>query len=64
MRAAGITDDEADETFDRILHFNRIRFVRLLDSLAPLDGKLVVTLRKMARFQLETMSWCIGTREV
>lgn len=64
MRSADVADAEADEAFDRILHFNRARFIELLDALAPHDGKLVVTLRRMARFQLEAMSWCIGSREL
>jgi hypothetical protein len=64
MRHADFTIVEADEAFDRILRFNRLRFVKLLEALAPHDGKLVATLRKMARFQLEAMSWCIGAREI
>lgn len=64
MRNADVTADEADEVFDRILHFNRAAFVGLLDALASHGGKAVVALRKMARFQLEAMSWCIGSREV
>jgi hypothetical protein len=64
MRRADFTNGEADEAFDRILRFNRLRFVKLLEALAPHDGKLLATLRKMARLQLEAMSWCIGAREI
>jgi hypothetical protein len=64
MRSAGIADAEVDEAFDSILHFNRTRFIGLLDALSPHDGSLVVTLRRMARIQLEAMSWCIGAREI
>lgn len=64
MRSVDITADEADEAFDRILRFNRAKFLGLLEALAPHKGELVVTLRKMARFQLEAMSWCIGARQV
>lgn len=63
MLSADIARDEADEAFDRILHFNRTRFIGLLEALAPHGGNLIVSLRKMARFQLEAMSWCIGARE-
>jgi len=64
MRSADWSDIETDEAFDRILQFNRMSFVKLLEALAPHDSEAIVMLRKMARFQLEAMSWCIGSREI
>ncbi len=54
----------ADEAFNAILHFNRTKFLRLLVALEPYEGEMVVTLRRMARYQLEAMTHCIGTREL
>lgn len=54
----------ADQTFDVILHNNRILFLKLLAVLEPYEGTMITTLRKVARYQLEAMSWCIGTREL
>jgi len=61
MREAGVSG--AEEAFDRILHFNRQKFLQLLEALEPLNGELVRRLRMMAHFQLEAMTHCIGTRE-
>lgn len=55
---------DADEVFDLILHENRKKFFRLLELLEPHEGGLIPTLRRMVRYQLETMSFCIGTREL
>ena len=55
---------DADEVFDRILHFNRMKFLKLLAALEEQEGDLVLMLRRMARFQLEAMSNCIGSREL
>ena len=62
MKQAGAPN--LDEVFDFILHFNRTRFLGLLAALEPLGGEMAVTLRKMARLQLERMSHCIGTRDL
>jgi hypothetical protein len=62
MRDAGRSD--AEETFDMILHINRMQFYKLAaasEGAAPPLGSL---LRNMARFQLEAMSHSFGTREV
>jgi hypothetical protein len=53
-----------DEVFDFILRFNALKFLELLELLEPHDGELVVTLRRVARYQLEAMAHCIGSREV
>jgi hypothetical protein len=61
MREAGATDP--DDLFDRILAFNWRKFLNLLAVLEPYEGEMITTLRKMARYQLEAMSYCIGSRE-
>jgi hypothetical protein len=62
MRDAGISD--ADERFDELLYFNRNRFLGLLGAIEPYEGAMIATLRQVARFQLETMSHCVGAREL
>lgn len=62
MREAGAPD--ADEIFDFILHVNRRRFLKLLEVMEPYRGGMIVTLRKMARHQLDAMTHCIGAREL
>jgi hypothetical protein len=62
MREAGETNPE--QVFDNILHRNRLAFLGLLEALEPYEGGLVPQLRKVVRYQLETMSWCIGTRDL
>ena len=61
--AADAQIDKADEAFDAILQFNWSMFLRLLTALEPHDGEMVQTLRKVARFQLEAISHCIGSIE-
>lgn len=53
-----------DEVFDSILHANWTKFLKLLAALEPHTGELVRTLRNMAHYQLEAMTWCIGAREI
>jgi hypothetical protein len=62
MRQAGVS--APDEAFDLIVHVNAMKFLKLLGALAPHQGEMIVTLRKMARYQLEAMAHCIGTREL
>jgi hypothetical protein len=62
MRDIGLTD--ADEVFDTILHLNRIKFLNLLAVLDPYESEIIVTLRRMARYQLEAMAYCVGIRQV
>jgi len=58
---AGI--DKPDEVFDFILHVNWGSFLNLLNVLAPHEGDAVVRLRTVVRYQLETISSCIGSSE-
>jgi hypothetical protein len=62
MREAGATN--ADEVFDNILYFNRMKFLKLLEVLEPHKGEMIVSLRKMAHYQLEAMAYCMGKREL
>lgn len=62
MKDAGRGD--ADETFDKIQHINRMQFYRLIAASEGAAPKLGRLLRDVARFQLEAMSHNVGTREV
>jgi hypothetical protein len=62
MREAGARNP--DEGFDFIVHYNRKKFLNLLGALEPHEGPMIGALRAMARFQLEAMTNCIGTREL
>lgn len=54
----------ADELFDRVLHFNRTQFYKLIALSEDAPPKLGRLLREAAGHQLEAMSWSIGAREV
>jgi hypothetical protein len=60
-REAGLNN--ADEAFDSILSFNWTQYLKLLEVLEPHEGAMIATLRKVARYQLECMSHCVGSRE-
>jgi hypothetical protein len=62
--AADAKIGEADEVFDSILRFNWAAFLNLLTALEAHDGNMVVTLRTVARYQLEAISHCIGSIEI
>jgi hypothetical protein len=55
---------KANEVFDNILFLNRSHFLNLLRALESSEGPMVTTLRRMARYQLETIAHCIGTRDI
>ncbi|HEX4078273.1 MAG TPA: hypothetical protein VHX61_05290 [Rhizomicrobium sp.] len=61
-REAGVNDP--DDIFDRILNFNWNKYLNLLAVLEPYEGDMITTLRKMARFQLEAMAHCVGSRDI
>jgi hypothetical protein len=63
MRETGIKED-VDEVFDRIVRFNALKFIGLLQALEPYDGDMILRLKRMARFQLEAMAYSIGSREI
>jgi hypothetical protein len=59
-----LKEPNAEELFDRIQHFNRMKFLQLQEALEPHDGEMVRTLRKVATYQLEAMSHAVGVREI
>lgn len=50
----------AEEAFDRILHFNRMKLLGLLGALEEHEGAAIALLRKMCRYQLQAMSHCVS----
>jgi hypothetical protein len=63
MRDAGRLRAEAEDLFDLIQHINRLHMLNLLaigENAPPGLGRL---LERVARFQLEAMSHCIGRAE-
>jgi hypothetical protein len=54
----------AEEIFDRILHFNRTKFLQLLLALERHDGPIIDTLKTMAIYQLQSMSHAVGARQI
>ncbi len=61
MREIDARNPEA--IFDNVAHFNRMRFIKLLEILDDRPGELAAGLRRMARFQLAAMSRHLGARE-
>lgn len=62
LRDADVKDPDAH--FDRITRENTARLLKLLDVLEGEEGQTILTLRRMARHQLEAMSWSIGAHEI
>lgn len=58
MRGSRLTGFEA--AFETIHHTNRLHFLNLLAAVEEIEGAMAVTLRRMARFQLQAMSYCYG----
>lgn len=61
MRDAGRANFE--EAFDLIQHANLTRIAKLLAVLEKVEGTMVQTLRQVARYQLQALSFCMGARE-
>ena len=61
LRETGYADP--DDAFDRVLAYNWTRYLSLLDALESHQGEMITILRRMARYQLEAMTYCIGSRE-
>jgi hypothetical protein len=53
-----------EEAFDTIQHVNRMHFLALLTALEGVGGPMAQTLRRMARFQLQAMSFSYGVRAI
>lgn len=62
MRDAGVKDPDAH--FDNIAQENTAKLLKLLSVLEGEQGETALSLRRMARHQLEAMSWSLGSREV
>jgi hypothetical protein len=62
MREAGFS--AVEEAFDMIHHVNQKHFVGLLMALEGHDQPMAQMLRKMARYQLKSMSFCYGVRAI
>lgn len=60
MREAGLSGFE--EAFDTIQHINRLHFLDLLTAVDAIEGPMALTLRRMAHFQLQVMSYSYGVR--
>ncbi|HTT97983.1 MAG TPA: hypothetical protein VMF58_08025 [Rhizomicrobium sp.] len=60
MQNAGL--DGYEEAFDTIQHVNRMHFLSLLEALENVDGAMAQTLRRMARYQLQALSFGFGVR--
>jgi hypothetical protein len=58
MRDAGYSNVET--AFETIQHANRLHFLKLLAVVEDVEGQMAATLRRMARFQLQAMSYCYG----
>jgi hypothetical protein len=61
-RHIGLAD--VDETFDVIQHQNRMHFLKLMRVLESHEGAMATELRRVARYQLEALSCCVGAREL
>ncbi|HEY3638106.1 MAG TPA: hypothetical protein VGK90_08120 [Rhizomicrobium sp.] len=62
LREVGLSN--ADGAFDRIVRFNALKLIGLLKALEPHEGPLIAALRAMARYQLEAMNDCVGSRDL
>jgi hypothetical protein len=62
LREVGVKN--SDEAFDKVLNFNALQFIKLLKGLEAHEGEMISLLRTMARYQLEAMNHCIGSREL
>ncbi len=59
MQNAGYSNFET--AFETITHANRMHFLKLLALVEDVEGKMAHTIRCVARFQLQAMSYCYGT---
>jgi hypothetical protein len=62
MRDAGFS--AVEEAFDMIHHVNQQHFLGLLMALEGQDQPMARMLRRMARYQLGSMSFCYGVRAI
>lgn len=62
MREAGLSGYE--EAFDMVQYVNQTHFLGLLEAIEPFEGPMIDTLRRMARYQLQSMSFSFGVGAV
>jgi hypothetical protein len=62
MRQAAV--DQPGIVFDKIAHINRSAFLRLLAAVEDEDGAAAAAIRRLARLQLEALSFAVGAREI
>ena len=62
MRQAGV--DQPAIVFDKIAHINRNAFLGLLAAVEDEDGAAAAAMRRLARLQLEALSFAVGAREI
>jgi hypothetical protein len=62
MQDAGFT--EFEEGFETVCHANRRHFLNLLAEVEAVEGPMALTLRRMARYQLDALSYCYGNRAI
>jgi hypothetical protein len=62
MREAGVGQPAI--LFDKIAHFNRSAFLRLMATVEDTDGTAAAAIRRLARLQLEALSFAVGAREI
>ena len=58
MQEAGF--GEYEEGFETVCHANRRHFLKLLSEVEAVDGPMALSLRRMARYQLDALSFCYG----
>jgi len=52
------------EAFDMIQYVNQMNFLNLLEAIEDVEGPLIDTMRQMARFQLQALSFSFGAQGV
>jgi hypothetical protein len=62
MRQAGVGQPAI--VFDKIAHFNRSAFLKLMATVEDADGTAAAAIRRLARLQLEALSCAVGAREI
>jgi len=62
VRDAGFA--EADEPFDKIRRANLQHFLSMIADLETVDGPMALGLRRLARHQLEALTYCFGVHEI
>ena len=62
MKEQGI--EGADEVLDRIRQISGTKFLNLLSVLDDYESRTITALRQMCRYQITSLMFCVGTREL